>query len=205
MTSLSALEQQLLQHLRHHLPAVQGQVYLAPYPADGAQQPCPAAARRASGSVWLYGPNWRRNPWASCTPGRWQRCATHFTRYHAPTAWDLCYDVLLMDRCMRSLNSVSAQLCLCIAQACNLVIPNQPPNTQVDPHSYSATDSYELAWDQAALSSDRVGTSGWYTASGCLKIEGVLLANDRIAQTGSVASKPVQLAQPRAKTTAAGG
>lgn len=205
MTVLQSVEKQLIEHLRRHLPAVQGQVYMAPRAQPQEGVPCShAPSQAASGSVWLYGPSWRRNTWASCVPGMWQRHGNRSTRYHAPTAWDVLYDVLIMDRRIRSLNTVSTQLCICLAHACNLLVPETTPSSETDKttspqHHPLLPTSYELAWEDALLSRDMLGNAGWHTLSGRLKIEGLLLYSDTPAETGTVASKPLQLTGPAIK------
>ena len=207
MTELCALQQQLIAHLRHHLPAVQGHVYLAPQ-NEGMGTASGVRSRQSAHSVWLQGPSWQRNSWASCVPGQLQQQGNRFSRTHAPLAWDLLYDVLVFSRCTNTLNTIATQLCSCVAHACSMtVLPGAQHNTQQQIETappqkprapQSLCNSYELVWEGASLFWDGGHPRGWHTVSGRLKIEGVLLYSDAVAETGPVSSKPVRLRGPRA-------
>ena len=213
MSHVQAVQEQLLKHLRLHLPILHEHVYLSPQSCSHIPLNSIKTSRTLSSScsLWLHGPSYTHNVWASCLPDPVVRQGNQFTRYHAAIAYDLLYEVLLLSRCNSSLSTAATQLCSCVRYACSLEVPLSPQpdtsssrgqerNHNTATHQKSRTTiskdpraHYELCWGTPMLSHSIVNTSGWHTLTGSLKVEGVLLDNDQIAQQGVITSKSVQI------------
>lgn len=212
MSHVAAVQQALLRHLRQHITAVGGHVYLSAQ----AQTHVPLApvspsvlaesansseglGAKGTSSLWLHGPNWRRNAWASCVADPVIRQGDTFTRYHAPPACDLLYDVLVLCRRMAGEMETAMQLRTCVAHHGTIQAPLMNEalanKTKQDNKSGSAACSpavYGLRWE-SDLTRELVNTSGWHALAGRLCIEGVLLDGMVVAQRGRVAQKPARV------------
>ncbi|MEM7495496.1 MAG: hypothetical protein AAF471_05040 [Myxococcota bacterium] len=190
MTHVEAVQHALLHHLRVHLPAVGGHVYLSPQTQThvplvpvgflsrrGNDKGRCHDARDDKASVWLHGPSWRRNPWAACVPDPVVRQGDTFTRYHSPPACDLLYDVLVLCRSAVGVLTAATQLCACVAHHGTIRAPlmNDENESAMNQESHHSHAEYELCWDSDMLTRDLVNTSGWHALSGRLCVRGVLV------------------------------